>query len=606
MGMISKIAAAAASGGANGSDERRALDEMRGLVAAINKSQAIIEFGLDGTILTANDNFLQALGYTLAEIQGKHHSLFVEPALRDSAEYRAFWAKLARGEYDAAVYKRVGKGGKEVWIQASYNPVLDAAGKPFKVVKFATDITDQKMRLADYEGQIAAISKAQAVIEFTLDGTILSANPNFLNVLGYTLDEVKGQHHRLFVTPEHRDSSEYRAFWNKLGRGEYDAARYMRIAKGGRQVWIQASYNPIFDANGKPFKVVKYATDVTRQVQLSQQLESAVKETQEVVGHATDGDLTARIAMQGKTGEVEALCAGINALLDTTTQLITRVKAGAHEVQLGAEEISRGNTDLSQRTEEQASSLEETASSMEQMTASVKQTADNAGQANQLAVAARQHAERGGSIVSSAVTAMGQINVSSKQIADIIGVIDAIAFQTNLLALNAAVEAARAGEQGRGFAVVASEVRNLAGRSATAAKEIKLLIQDSVARVEEGSKLVDASGGALEEIVASVKKVTDIVAEIAAASAEQSAGIDQVGKAVSQMDEATQQNAALVEQAAAASQSIVSQARTLNELVARYRVGADAGEIGVSKRPSSPIKAERRPLKRFGTASSRF
>jgi methyl-accepting chemotaxis protein len=577
------------------------LEDMKGLIAAINKSQAVIEFTLDGTILTANDNFLRAVGYSLSEVQGKHHSMFVEPALRDSPEYQAFWAKLGRGEYDAGIYKRIGRSGKEVWIQATYNPIFDTFGKPLKVVKFATDITQQKLRMADYEGQIASISKAQGVIEFELDGTIRTANSNFLSVMGYALDEVKGKHHGMFVTPAYRESAEYRAFWAKLGRGEYDAAQYKRIAKGGREVWIQASYNPIFDPNGKPFKVVKYVTDITQQVVMSQQLQAAVVETQEVVKAAVDGDLSARIPTQGKTGEIEALCKGVNTLLQATMTLITSVKAAVLEVQSGADEIASGNTDLSQRTEEQASSLEQTAASMEEMTSSVKQTADNADQANQLAVAARQQAEKGGVIVGSAVTAMSQINTSSKKIADIISVIDEIAFQTNLLALNAAVEAARAGEQGRGFAVVATEVRNLAGRSATAAKEIKGLIQDSVAKVEEGSKLVDESGRALGDIVSSVKKVTDIVFEIASASAEQSSGIEQVSKAVLQMDEVTQQNAALVEEAAAASQSIVDQAQALNELVGHYRVGEEELTPGMAasrRMASAPIAMERREPKR--------
>jgi methyl-accepting chemotaxis protein len=356
-------------------------------------------------------------------------------------------------------------------------------------------------------------------------------------------------------------------------------------------VWIQASYNPIPDANGKPFKVVKYASDVTATMQAQQQLQVAVKQTQDAVKSASEGDLTQRIPMAGKSGELEALCSGVNSLLDSITELVRRVKIATGEVQQGAEEISKGNTNLSQRTEEQASSLEETASSMEEMTSTVRQTADNAGQANQLAMAARQQAEKGGSVVGAAVQAMSGINSASKKIADIIGVIDEIAFQTNLLALNAAVEAARAGEQGRGFAVVATEVRNLAGRSATAAKEIKGLIQDSVTKVDEGSKLVDESGRTLEEIVTAVKKVTDIVAEIAAASREQSSGIEQVNKAVMQMDTTTQQNAALVEEAAAASQAIASQAQALNGLVHRYHVGGmpDAD----SSRAKAPV-AERR------------
>jgi methyl-accepting chemotaxis protein len=234
--------------------------------AAVSRTQAVIEFNLDGTVITANENFLKALGYSLSEIEGKHHSMFVEPSERDSAAYREFWAKLNRGEYEAAEYKRIGKGGRDVWIFASYNPVLDEKGKPFKVVKFATDITSQKLKTADLAGQIAAISKSQAVIEFNLDGTIIDANDNFLKALGYTLSEIKGKHHSLFVEPSERDSAVYREFWAKLNRGEYQAGEYKRIGKGGREVYIQASYNPILDLNGKPFKVVKYASDVTRQV----------------------------------------------------------------------------------------------------------------------------------------------------------------------------------------------------------------------------------------------------------------------------------------------------------------------------------------------------
>ncbi|MGJ4953403.1 PAS domain-containing protein [Bradyrhizobium sp. HKCCYLS20291] len=240
--------------------------DYRAQVDAIGRSQAVIEFNLDGTIITANDNFLNALDYSLAEIQGKHHSMFVAPDERNGAAYREFWAALNRGEYQAAEYKRIGKGGKEVWIQASYNPVFDQSGKPFKVVKFATDVTAQKLKNADLAGQIAAIGKSQAVIAFNLDGTIIDANDNFLQALGYTLSEIKGRHHSMFVDASERESQAYRNFWAALNRGEYQAAEYKRIGKGGREVWIQASYNPILDLNGKPFKVVKYATDITRQV----------------------------------------------------------------------------------------------------------------------------------------------------------------------------------------------------------------------------------------------------------------------------------------------------------------------------------------------------
>ncbi len=434
------------------------------------------------------------------------------------------------------------------------------------------------------KGQIAAINKAQAVAEYDLDGTVRSVNDNFLKLFGYRLEDVVGQHDSIFVDAAARSDAGYRGLWDKLRRGEFDAGQHRRLAKGGSEVYVQATYSPIMDLGGKPYKIVAYAADVTEQVRMKEALDAAVRETRDVVQAAIDGALTRRIQDAGKTGQIEALSISVNALLDSMMKLVAEIKVAAGEVQSGAHEISKGNLNLSQRTEEAASSLEETASSMEQMTSTVKMTADNAGQARQLAVAARQQAEKGSAVVGSAVTAMSEINQSSRKIAAIIGVIDEIAFQTNLLALNAAVEAARAGEQGRGFAVVASEVRNLAGRSATAAKEIKALIMDSVSKVEEGSKLVDQSGKSLDDIGAAVKRVTNVVAEIAEASQEQASGIEQVNKAVTQMDEMTQQNAALVEEASAASEAILNQATHLAEVVARYVVASDAATV-----PARPL-----------------
>jgi len=306
-------------------DSEIALADMKGQLSAINKAQAVIEFSLDGKILNANENFLNTLGYSLAEIQGQHHGMFVEPEHRASVEYRHFWDKLGRGEFDAGQYKRMGKGGKEVWIQASYNPIMDMNGKPFKVVKYATDITAAKLQAADFSGQLSAINKAQAVIEFSLDGKILNANDNFLNTLGYSLAEIKGQHHGMFVDPDHRASIEYRMFWEKLGRGEFDAGQYKRIGKGGKEVWIQASYNPIMDMNGKPFKVVKYATDTTAQVNAAHMLSQAVEQAQSVTSAAQNGDLSQRIPMAGKSGPIEVLCSGVNALLETTNVIFDDV-----------------------------------------------------------------------------------------------------------------------------------------------------------------------------------------------------------------------------------------------------------------------------------------
>ncbi len=282
------------------------------LSSAVNKTQAVIEFSMDGTIIHANENFCQTLGYTLAEIKGQHHRMFCESAYTSSPEYPAFWAKLNRGEYDAGEYKRLGKGGKEIWIQASYNPVFDPNGRPVKVIKCATDMTSGKLKNADYEGQLNAINKAQAVIEFNLDGTIRFANENFLATLGYSLDEVKGKHHSMFVDPAYGSSVEYRTFWEDLRAGKFQAAQYKRFGKGGKEVWIQASYNPIFDLNGKPFKVVKYASDITQAKKMEFEIAEAQKRDARVASE-----------MQQKVNEI-LVVAEKAAQRDYSTQLSVR------------------------------------------------------------------------------------------------------------------------------------------------------------------------------------------------------------------------------------------------------------------------------------------
>jgi methyl-accepting chemotaxis protein len=283
--------------------------KMRGLedsgkIAAIERSQAVIEFNLDGTIISANQIFLDAMGYAQDEVRGKHHSMFVLPADRDSAAYREFWASLNRGEYQAAEYKRIGKGGKEVWILATYNPILDESGKPIKIVKFASDVTEQKLRTANFSGQIEAIGKSQAVIEFNLDGIVLNANANFLSVMNYSLSDIQGKHHSIFVPTGERGTDAYQAFWASLRRGDYQAAEYQRIGKNGKQVWIQASYNPIFDLNGQPYKVVKYASDVTAQV-IARMKSERVRDMMESVADGQAQRLAA--AAQAMSGIVELI-----------------------------------------------------------------------------------------------------------------------------------------------------------------------------------------------------------------------------------------------------------------------------------------------------------
>ena len=296
--------------------------EDAGKIAAIGRAQAVIEFNLDGTIITANDAFLKTLGYSLAEIQGKHHGMFVAPDERTSEPYRAFWANLSRGEFQSGEYKRFGKGGKEVWILASYNPILDDAGKPFKVVKFATDVSEQKLKNANFEGQIEAIGMSQAVIEFGMDGMVLNANQNFLNTLGYSLAEIQGKHHSMFVTAEDRTSEAYRAFWASLNRGDFQSAEYRRVGKGGREVWIQASYNPIRDLNGKPYKVVKYATDTTAQV-IARKKSEAVRSMMEQVAAGAE-ELNA---------SVREISAAMVRSKDTAIAAVERVEAADQQAQ---------------------------------------------------------------------------------------------------------------------------------------------------------------------------------------------------------------------------------------------------------------------------------
>jgi methyl-accepting chemotaxis protein len=472
-------------------------------------------------------------------------------------------------------------------------------------------------RLRELESLYTAINKSQAVIELDMDGTVLAANESYLKMFGYTLAEVLGQPYTMFVNPADREGTEYRALWEHMHAGQHEQGRFKRAGKNGREVWVRASFNPLIGQDGRPWKVVKFASEITPIILEARAFDSAVQESQDViqaalsgagdrrismkgktgsleqltrsinqlidgvsttvaetmqvVQRAVEGDLTSRVKVDDKSGHFKALAVSVNSMIHSMMEVVTSVTKTSHEVRVGAEEITRGTLELSRRTEEQAASLEETAASMEQMTSTVNNNADNALHASQLAQAAREQAERGGRVVGSAVAAMSEINSASKKIADIIGVIDEIAFQTNLLALNAAVEAARAGEQGRGFAVVASEVRNLASRSAGAAKEIKALIQDSVGKVNEGTRLVDESGKVLDEIVTGVKKVTDVMAEIASSSREQASGIEQVNKAVTSMDTMTQQNAALVEEDTAAAQALTAQATGLTQLIAHFR-----------------------------------
>ena len=502
-----------------------------GQIAAIGKSQAVIEFQMDGTIASANDNFLNTVGYRLDEIQGKHHSIFAEPGYASSPEYKEFWAKLNRGEYAAGEYKRIGKGGKEVWIQASYNPILDTNGKPSKVVKFATDVTAQKLQNANFTGQIAAIGKSQAVIEFQMDGTILSANDNFLNTLGYRLEEIQGKHHSIFAEPGYATSPEYKEFWTKLNRGEYDAGEYKRIGKGGKEVWIQASYNPILDLNGKPFKVVKYATDVTQQI-------SNRVEIVRVMQAASAGDLTQEVRTIGndhlaQVGEqMREFFSALRANLQRIGQAASTLSASSEELTAisqqmagNAEETATQATVVSAASEQVSRNVSVVATGSSEMQASILEISKSANEAARVANNAVTVADN----TNQTITKLGD---SSIEIGKVIKLITTIAQQTNLLALNATIEAARAGEAGKGFAVVANEVKELAKQTAKATEDIGRQIEDIQANAK-GAVL------AIREVSSVINQINDISYNIASAVEEQTATTSEIGRNVGEAAKGT-------------------------------------------------------------------
>lgn len=733
----------------------RSMDASAALLAALDRSQARIEFDLEGRVMAANENFCRAMGYSEQEVVGQHHRIFCDVAYIQSTDYADFWAKLRRGEFIGGVFQRVGKGGKAVWLQATYNPVIDENGKTVRIVKFATDVTiqeaDKQKKIstlaATVEGAmtpimmvdrqlnitytnrstITTLSKHEATLQklfpqFRVDrlvgtnidmfhkdpahqrkilsdprnlpystdiqvgplvfrinvsalhdaagayvgnslewadvtqdriqqrevarlqsaihglntqlmvadsaGTITYANPSVVAMLtrrtaelrqafpGFDASKLLGRTiHEFHKNPEHQ---------RRLLADTRNLPYKAEIAVAGLEFGLNAT--AILDEKGALIGNAVEWVDVTEQKDAQRQIEALIasagkgqldgrlnasnyegfmrslgqginqmldtivtplKQTIGVLEKISRGDLTSKL--EGEYGgDLAALRDALNGTVITLERMVGGILEGSDGIATASQELTTGTDDLNGRTQEQSSAIEETAASLEELTSTVNQNAENARSAAQLAAAARGQAERGGGVVSQAVESMQAINASSKKISDIIGVIDEIAFQTNLLALNAAVEAARAGEQGRGFAVVAGEVRNLAQRSASAAKEIKTLISDSVEKVGQGSKLVNDSGAVLAEIVASAKKVNDVVGEIAAASKEQSAGIAQVNLAMNKMDSITQQNAALVEESAAATRSMAEQAQRLRDEVAFFRINNSAE---VHKRPAAKANA---------------
>ena len=556
---------------------------------AINRTQAVIRFELSGHIINANENFLKTVGYDLSEIQGRHHAMFVTPEYRAGLEYRAFWEKLNTGVFDSGEYKRVGKNGKVIWIFAHYVPILNAAGKPTGVIKFASDITQEVLKReeeAERQKQIDMISLVASKNENMVLITdkherIEYVNEAFERLTGYGSEEVIGRNPN-FLQGADTDPETKKRIREKLGAKRPFTEEILNYRKDGAPYWVSLAVNPVFDDTGDVLHFIAFQSDITANKIAALENEKGQNEVVRILNNLSEGDLTAKMEGSYK-GTFAGVKSAVNQTIDRLRGIAGDLQTATRELDGNSQQIAQSGDELSGRTESQAATLEEINATMTEFTQTVRNNNALAEQSGAFAGDAKRIASDGGEVLNNLLRSMANISESSQKIVDIIGVIDTIASQTNLLALNAAVEAARAGEAGRGFAVVASEVRTLAGRSAKASNEIKNLITESVERVSSGTQLADRAGDSLKQIIEAVTQLAEQVTDIAKAGREQSASLSEIGAALGSMDSVTQQNSQMANKSAYSSQELKKLAQNLNRLIAFFKTeGADIDALNTA------------------------